>query len=120
MANVHVLRFSYNWNNKLCSKYWTTLRLYNPKKYVVNTTFQVYLNSEYLGIAELKGVRKTKSSKLNAFVCGIDTGYSVAETQKILNRMYGGKEETVGLGLMLFRWVKQQPGTSVHLKSLQS
>jgi len=114
---VQNLRFSYNWNNKLCCKYWTTMRLYNPKKYVVNTTYRVYLKDEYLGIAQLTGVRKTKSAKLNAFVCGIDTGYSVAKTQKVLNSMYKGKEDSVGLGLYLFRWVKIEPGCSIDLKA---
>lgn len=114
-----VLRFNHNWNNKLCCRFFTTLRLWNPDKYVLNMAFQVYLGQEYLGIAELKGARKTKSANLNAFVCGIDTGYSVAETQKILNRMYKGKEDTKGLGLYLFRWVKQEPDTSVNTKHLQ-
>lgn len=108
MANIHVLRFSFNWNNKLGCKSFSTLRLYNEARYVVNTPFQVYLKDQYLGIAELRAVRKTKSTNLNEFVCQLDTGYGVAETQKILKRMYKGKEETVGLHFCLFRWVKRE------------
>jgi hypothetical protein len=116
MAGVKNLRFSYNWNNKLYGQYWTTLRLWNEGKYQHGFVFDIYLKDEYLGVAELKGVRKTKCANLNEFVCGLDTGYNVPQTIKIIERMYKNKPNP-DLAFCLFRWVKIEPGCSVDLKS---
>lgn len=38
---TEVLRFSRNWNNKLCCEFYTTIRLFNPKNHKKGVIFQV-------------------------------------------------------------------------------
>jgi hypothetical protein len=112
------LRFTSNWNGKLyADKYFTTIRMWNEKKYVIGEFYEVYLNDEYIGTAELRSTRRTSRGKLNEFVSGLDTGYPVAATQQIIGRMYKNNADNP-IGLYLFRWVKKQPGTSVDVSGL--
>lgn len=109
------LKFSYNWNGKLYStKYFTTIRLWNEKKYVVGDSYEVYLKDEYIGTAELRSARRTSRGKLNEFVSGLDTGYPVAATQQIIGRMYK-KSADNPIGLYLMKWIHKEPGTSVDV-----
>lgn len=87
------LTFSYNWNNKLDCKAFTTMRLHNPKKYFVGATFQVWLQegagpAKALGIVEVKDIRTLDAEQINEFIARLDTGYSRAEALQILQRMY--------------------------------
>lgn len=109
------LTFSHNWNNKLFCKCFTTLRLWNEKKYQVGNTYAVYLKDEYLGEAEMISIRKTKRAKLNQFVCGLDTGYSVAETQQILGRMYKQNADN-DLMFGMLKFVKRAKESSIAKK----
>lgn len=112
------LKFSHNWNGKLyANTYFTTMRLWNERKYVIGENFEVYLGNEYLGVAQLRAVRRTTRAKLNEFVCGLDTGYAVAPTQQIIGRMYKKKADDP-LGLYLFCWVKKEPACSVNVPAL--
>jgi uncharacterized protein YqfB (UPF0267 family) len=118
MANiVKHLRFGYNWNNKLSGRYFTTLRLWNETRYQPGEAFTVWLNETYLGEAELVSIRKIFPDRLNEFICGLDTGYSVPETRKILERMYKGKENH-GLMLGLLKWVKREAYTDEQLAEI--
>ncbi|RME95484.1 MAG: hypothetical protein D6772_13105 [Bacteroidetes bacterium] len=121
MSNLQNLSFSYNWNNKLYCKSWTTLRLYNSKKYAVGANFEVYFKPkgkerQYLGTAELVTVRKTRLSSLNEFVARLDTGYNLEKTVEIFRRMYPNQEDPE-LSFCLFRWVRIQPGCLIDLKT---
>ena len=104
MTKPKNLKFSYNWNNKLNCKAWTTLRK-RTDKYKVGELYDVYLKNQYMGKAELISITKTSSPKLNAYVCYLDTGYGVAQTQQILKRMY--KRDDVPLLFLLFKWVSK-------------
>lgn len=112
-----VISFNYNWNNKLFCKYFSTLRAYNPDKYVIGDYYDVYLKEEYLGKVKLMDVRKFKSTNLNAFICAMDTGYSVEETKKILYRMYKKKE--MDLHFLLLKWVNKASHTSIDFMAMR-
>lgn len=98
------IKFSFNWNNKLECTFFTTLRFYDPIKYQVGHTYDVYLKNKFLGEAELINLRKVHHDQINEFIAGIDTGYSVEETKNILERMYKGK---VWLGFILLKMVRR-------------
>ena len=85
----NVLKFSYNWNNKLNCKAFTTIRLHSPHQYRVGKRFTIDLKGEFKGEAEIKAIRTIEGEQLNEFTCFIDTGYSRLETLEILRRMYG-------------------------------
>lgn len=87
------LIFTYNWNNKLQNKAFTTIRLRNDKKYEIGKEFSIQLQpkgkpSETLGIAKIIDVKHFTLEKLNNFIAHIDTGYSKEECEKIILRMY--------------------------------
>lgn len=104
--------FETNWNNKLYCKYFTTLRLYNPAFYFTGKNFEIYYKKEFLGIARIDDIRVTNLEKLNPFVCGLDTGYSVEETKNIFRKMYKNNAdiniETHLLNLVLLRYYGQK------------
>jgi hypothetical protein len=103
------LRFSYNWNQKLDCKFFTTLRLYNESKYSVGTELHVTLRTKQnvytdFGFHKVIDHKKIQGKDLNAFICGLDTGYSVEETKGILSRMYKSKDiEKTFLSLVLLK-----------------
>lgn len=84
-----IIKFSYNWNNKLDNKAFTTIRLHNPRKYAPGRAFEVQLNGEHKGTAILQERRIIRLEQLNDFACYLDTGYSKWEmVEMILKRMY--------------------------------
>jgi len=107
------IRFSFNWNGKLGCKAFTTIRLMNDEKYQVGEVYHIYLEEKnkpvaFLGTAELKHKRRESKSGLDAFTCFLDTGYSAAETRKILDRMYSrGQDKELSLDIILLVWIKK-------------
>lgn len=93
--NMNTIEFSYNWNSKLNCKYFTTLRLSN--RLAVGEWVLVYEKNKCLGLHKVEDKKQLAVKNLNPWICGIDTGYTVEETKRILERMYPGKifEETV-------------------------
>ena len=88
------LSFSYNWNNKLDNKAFTTIRLKQEKRFVAGEEFKIILEpkgkeAEIKGIAKIMDIKHFKLSGLNNFMSYIDTGYSKEECDKIIRRMYG-------------------------------
>jgi hypothetical protein len=81
------IEFGYNWNGKLTNKAFTTIRLHS-RKYIVGSTFDIYLKGESKGTALLKKVKTLKIDQLNEYISYLDTGYGVTETKNILSRMY--------------------------------
>lgn len=82
------LVFSYNWNNKLDNKAFTTLRLEDEKKYYVGAGKMVKLKSHEKGKAIIRGVKPLMLDQINDYIAYIDTGYDSAECKNIIRRMY--------------------------------
>jgi len=82
------IRFSYNWNNKLDNKAFTTIRLHNPNKYIVGNEYNVEINGKQKGVAFLQDKRTLGINQLNDFICYLDTGYNKQQTIGMLQRMY--------------------------------
>ena len=74
------IRFSYNWNNKLDNKAFTTIRLHNPNKYIVGNEYNVEINGKQKGVAFLQDKRTLGINQLNDFICYLDTGYNKQQT----------------------------------------
>lgn len=99
---MNKLNFSYNWNNKLGCKCFTTIRIQNTK-YKIGSIHEVFHKKERLGIAEVVALRELRIRDLNEFVCRIDTGYSLEETKKILRRMYKNADREL-YNFVLLAW----------------
>jgi hypothetical protein len=88
MNSPEKILFSYNWNNKLQNKAFTTIRLHNPNKYIIGKVYDIEINDNKKGTATLQDVRVLRIDQLNDFICYLDTGYSRENTIKMLQRMY--------------------------------
>ncbi len=83
-----LISFSFNWNNKLQNKAFSTIRIHNPKKYQIGKMYKIELKGEALGTAVIQEIRVLKADQLNNFICFLDTGYSRTDTLNILAKMY--------------------------------
>lgn len=112
--NLPVIRFSFNWNNKLSNKAFTTLRLHNPGKYKPGQRYQIELNGQFKGIATLQEKRTLRIADLNNFICYLDTGYNRTETIAILKRMYKGIAIDAMMDFCLLVY-ESEPGKNTQL-----
>ena len=105
---METLDFSYNWNNKLSSTFFTTLRLLSPK-YQVGKTFQVRLKGKDLCIVQCVDFKMLMIDDINSYIAGLDTGYSVPECKSIIKKMYPTKDWTTQrLVLVLFQVISKK------------
>lgn len=84
------LSFSYNWNKKLDCRCFTSIRL--SDRYKVGDQFKILLKSRKelvpKGCAQVIEIKEFYLDQLNAFISHLDTGYSVDQCRKIIERMY--------------------------------
>lgn len=90
------LEFSYNWNEKLNCKYYTTLRLSN--NYKIGKTYLVYLKGKPHSKGKIISRRQFHIHAINEFVAYLDTGYNATKCKDILKKMYKYK---------MINWKKQ-------------
>lgn len=105
---METIKFSTNWNNKLNCKFYTTLRLVNYK-YQIGKVYQVELKGKTLHKVQIADIKIFGINDINSYVAGLDTGYTVGETKKILRTMY--KEvnwETQRLALILLQVITDE------------
>lgn len=96
-----IINFSYNWNNKLNCKFFTTLRLTNYNKYRTGLVYEIQLNNQSIKHARIVEIKVFPLDKINDFISGLDTGYNKEETIKIINRMYPETINNVDKSFML-------------------
>lgn len=105
MSNVVLnTRFSTNWNNKLYAEYFTTLRLYNMKKYYPGAVHDIWLKNMQLGRAIVIDHKNLTIDQVNDWIGYLDTGYHAKKTQDILHKMYKKMKQPVHLSWAMFHW----------------
>lgn len=82
------ISFSFNWNNKLEAKAFTTIRLLQPDKYRTGETYQISLKRKDLFQAKIIEVKPFWLKDLNEFIAHLDTGYCKEECKNIIIKMY--------------------------------
>jgi len=82
------LNFNHNWNGKLNCEFFTTIRLWNEKKYFVGAKFRHLIKEKFKGHVEVVGVKKIYIHQINDWMAWMDTGYSAKTTQDIIRKMY--------------------------------
>ena len=91
------IHFSYNWNNKLSCKSFSTVRLWNPKKYELIDLFEVTLKKDAknpkvsLGIARLQVINKFLLHKVTPGISFLDANLTVIDFQQLVKTMYKNK-----------------------------
>lgn len=83
-----LLPFSYNWNNKLDCKAFTTIRIYNPTVHIPGTKVDPIFKGISKGIGKIMEVKPFHLANLNPYISYLDTGYSVEECKGIILKMY--------------------------------
>lgn len=88
MTTMDEIPFSYNWNNKLDCKAFTTIRIYNPKKHYAGNKVTCTMHRQEVCTGIIVDVKPFLLSQLNPFMSYLDTGYSVQDCTNLILKMY--------------------------------
>ena len=101
--------FSYNWNNKLDCKAFTSIR--RTDKYNIDDIIQVYLNDKYLFNVQVIGKKYLIMNDINDYIGYLDTGYSAEETKNILKDIYKNEPKSFNIYYYLFKRIENEKST---------
>ena len=82
-----MITFSYNWNNKLDCKMFTTVRLQSDK-YQIGHIHDIILKGKSKGEGKIVAVKVKLLSQIDEFETGLDTGYNQQDFRKLIMTMY--------------------------------
>ena len=89
---MEAIKFTTNWNKKLETDNFTTIRLRNPYKYKLGEVYEIQQKVEGKFVSRGKGkiiqLHQLKLDQFKEIPCYLDTGYSLAETKAIIKKMY--------------------------------
>ena len=85
MININ---FSYNWNNKLDCKAFTTIRIYSVVKHIPGQEVNIQLGGADLCEGKIIEVKRFFLKDMTNYMAYLDTGYDKEEATKIITRMY--------------------------------
>lgn len=110
------LNFSSNWNKKLDCDVFSTIRLYNPRVHFIGRNVEIWDNSGnrriFKGHGEYIMCEPFFLNQLKEANARLDTGYSLAETKAIIQKMYKDKNIEVNqtrFAYILVKKVKKTP-----------
>ena len=86
------IKFTTNWNKKLETDNFTTIRLRNPYKYKLGEVYEIQqkVKGQFVSIGKGRIIQlhQLKLDQFKEIPCYLDTGYSLAETKEIIKKMY--------------------------------
>ena len=82
------INFSYNWNNKINCKAFTTLRLSNRTKYKIDELYEIWLKKDFVKNGIIIDIKVLSLEQISEYIAYLDTGYSRDECVSIIKRMY--------------------------------
>lgn len=94
-----IINFGHNWNAKLFGKAFSTIRIKNENKYQVGNEYEIQLHGKEIGRGVIRHINHFTIDQLSTPMALIDTGYSLAETKKIILTMYKNRN---------YNWSTQQ------------
>jgi len=105
------INFTYNWNNKLSGKAFTTLRLKNPR-YRIEETYEIYLKKgkegfSFLCHATIVDIKDITLSGISEYIALLDTGYYARECKEIVRKMYSKSQPDWNRQLLSFILLKK-------------
>ncbi len=96
LKNMKQINFSKNWNGKLSCESFSTIRIYNPDKYIIGESYALNLESQHIGSVEIVALRTFTLSELTDEMAYLDTGKSLKDMIIILKEIYPSlKEDTM-------------------------
>lgn len=98
------ISFSFNWNNKLNCYCFTSIRIKNDDKYIMNENYEIILKGKIIKKARLINIKDFKLKDIPEITAFLDTGYNKEDTINILKEIYGEeKANKVTFSLLLFK-----------------
>jgi hypothetical protein len=94
IMSLEKLPFSYNWNNKLSCNVFTSVRLKNDNKYILNNIYEITLRNSKENIhisqgnAQLVLMHHFKLLEVSEGIAMIDTGYTKDKFIELVKTMY--------------------------------
>ena len=89
------LKFSYNWNGKLFTEFFTTIRLYNPDKFQMGKELMCLYtpgkNVYKIGVVKVVSIRAFYLDEITKITSYLDTGYNDKQTKATIRKMYQNK-----------------------------
>ena len=109
---METIKFTFNWNKKLETDNFTTIRLENPYKYKLGDVYNIVQVEKGRNIDRGQGkiiqLCTIKLHQLKEINCLLDTGYGLDATKDIIYKMYPGKDwSKQELYYMVIQKVKQ-------------
>jgi hypothetical protein len=86
-TKTKIIKFSYNWNNKLNCNFFTTIRKRN-NYYVAGDIYKVFCNEKFCFEAKIIHISTLQIADLTEKISLHDTGYPLSETKIMLQRMH--------------------------------
>jgi uncharacterized protein YqfB (UPF0267 family) len=106
------IRFSYNWNNKLAGKAFTTMRLRNDSRFRTGDLYEIWLRmgkqDKLLCYATIIDIKHFRLDDLSEWMAYLDTGYSMTECKEIIRKMYKNKVKDWSTQQMSFILLKKE------------
>ncbi len=97
------IKFSFNWNNKLNCKAFSTIRPYSEGKYIITELYEILLKEHVVAKAKIVNTFKFDINQMTNNMAFLDTGYDANETRKIIQTMYKLKDgQAFNLSYVLF------------------
>lgn len=85
------IKFSQNWNKKLDTAAFTTLRLHNPTRHRRLQQFQIIVKNKYYCSAKLIAIKSMKLSEIDEYTARLDSGLPKHKFVGLIKRMYKNK-----------------------------
>jgi hypothetical protein len=101
------LLFANNYNNKLRADCYTTIRLYNPKKFFIGKRFNILLEKRKIHTAEVVAVTETTMGRISEAMAFVDAGMDKTEFTKLFTKLYEDKINIVSTTPLTFCVLKR-------------
>jgi hypothetical protein len=113
---MKTLEFSHNWNRKLDCGSFSTVRLFNPSKYVLLDLYSISLNDKqvhetiFKGVARLQSISNFQLDKVSPAISFLDSNLPVIDFIKLVKTMYKNKKinfNTQKMSFLVFQYLTE-------------
>lgn len=102
------VNFSNNWNGKLLSDLFSTIRLYDYDKYPDGELFEIEYKNKIIGTARLEAKKPFSFGALNDMTSLIECGHGKQYLRKLFKQFYGDNlHDDRPMYMLLFKWEKR-------------
>lgn len=105
------IEFNENYNNKLNSTCFTSIRLHNPIRNAIGSIKQIYLKGVWKGNAKIMDAKPIRMDQINLFIAKLDCGLHPEECRRLIRTCYknqpGINWDTQLIDLCLLEYCKE-------------